>query len=489
MASAPVSTTQVPAPIPELLARLKAALPPILSPATKTHKEISIARAPGRLDVMGGIADYTGSVVCELPIDCAAAVAVQRRDDHRIIIHTFNDTNGNDSAAHHVELSMDDFYGTASLLPVETLQKLFEGPRRWAAYFGGAFPVLAKHKKLTRRTPGANIVCYSTVPIGAGLASSAAITCAALTALTDAYHLILDPLEIAVLAQKVEQQIAGGPCGVMDQVTAMVGRKDQLLLLRCQPHEVKGYAAIPEGFMFAGIASGVKHSVGGSHYRRARLSAFIAHEMLTRMYVDLGIKKDPTGGYLANIAPDLFTKYFRPILPEQITGQEFFSAYGIASDRVTTVDPAETYFPRAAAAHHILENARVQSFAALIADLAKTQDVPARKQLASRAGALMLESHASYSANAGLGSPQTDLLVELVMQRGPAQGFHGAKITGGGDGGTVAILAESSEPTRSALAEICADYEKRTGRKAELITGSSAGAIDTGTFKIPLATL
>lgn len=489
MPSAPISSIQLASPIPELLARLKSVQPPILTPATKTHKDISVARAPGRLDVMGGIADYTGSLVCELPIDLAAAVAVQRRDDHRIVIHTFNDTNGDQLEARHVELSMDDFYGTASLLPVETLQKLFDGPRRWAAYFAGAFPVLAKHKKLTRRAAGANIICYSTVPIGAGLASSAAITCAAITALTDAYHLILEPLEIAVLAQKVEQQIAGGPCGVMDQVTAMVGRRDQLLLLRCQPHQVEGFAAIPAGLMFAGIASGVKHSVGGAAYRRARLSAFIAHEMIARMYADLGVKKDPTRGYLANISPAHFSKYFRPVLPEQITGREFLDTFGIASDRVTTVQPEETYFPRGAAAHHVLENQRVQSFAAIIGELPRAADPEIRRQLANRAGALMLESHASYSANARLGSPPTDLLVELVMQRGPAQGFYGAKITGGGDGGTVAVLADATDAARAALAEICTDYEKRTGRKADLVTGSSAGAVDTGTFKIPLGTL
>jgi galactokinase len=488
VASVASPSAELPSPVRELLTRLKSANPPVLTTPTPAHPDLSVARAPGRLDVMGGIADYTGSLVCELPIDCAAAVAVQRRDDHRIVIQTFNqDVNG--GAERRVELSMDDFYGTAALLPVETLQGLFSGPRHWAAYFAGAFPVLAKQKKMTRRTTGVNIACYSTVPIGAGLASSAAVTCAALSALTAAFHVVLEPLEIAVLAQKIEQQMAGAPCGIMDQTTAMLGRKDHLLLLRCQPHEVEGYASIPDGMMFAGIRSGVKHSVNGAGYRRARVSAFIAQAMIARMYVDLGMKKDPTRGYLANVTPEMLDKYFRAILPERISGNAFTEAHGALTDRATTVAAGETYYPRAAAEHHVGENQRVQAFAGLIGEMGKARNAAARNELAVRAGALMRESHQSYSVNAHLGTSETDLLVELVMQRGADAGFYGAKITGGGEGGTVAVMAEESDRIRAGLAEICAEYEQRTGLKPELVTGSSAGAAETGVLRIPVSGL
>jgi len=488
VASVASPSVELPSPVPELLARLKSANPPVLTTPTPAHPDLSVARAPGRLDVMGGIADYTGSLVCELPIDCGAAVAVQRRDDHRIVIQTFNEEMG-EGAERRVELSMDEFYGTAALLPVETLQALFGGARHWAAYFAGAFPVLAKQKKVTRRTTGVNIACYSTVPIGAGLASSAAVTCAALSALTAAFNIVLEPLEIAVLAQKIEQQLAGAPCGVMDQVTAMLGKKDHLLLLRCQPHNVEGYAPIPDGLVFAGIRSDVKHLVNGAAYRRARVSAFIAQAMIARMYADFGVKKDPTRGYLANVTPAMLEKYFRAILPERISGKAFIEAYGGTADRATAVDPAETYYPRAAAEHHIGENQRVQAFAGLIGELGRTGDAAARKELAIRAGALMVESHRSYSVNAHLGTSETDLLVELLMQRGADAGFYGAKITGGGNGGTVAVLAEAGDRVNAGLAEICAEYGKRTGLKPVLVMGSSAGAAETGVLRIPLSGL
>jgi L-arabinokinase len=85
----------------------------------------------------------------------------------------------------------------------------------------------------------------------------------------------------------------------------------------------------------------------------------------------------------------------------------------------------------------------------------------------------MYDSHASYSA-CGLGSDGTDRLVELVREAGPAAGLYGAKITGGGSGGTVAILAAAGR--RAAVDEIARRYQTETGRAAALFAGSSPGA-------------
>ena len=98
------------------------------------------------------------------------------------------------------------------------------------------------------------------------------------------------------------------------------------------------------------------------------------------------------------------------------------------------------------------------------------------------AGRLMYGSHRSYGRNCGLGSKETDLIVSLVRAAGPSQGLFGAKITGGGSGGTVAVLVEAdgagapAPRAADALGEIARVYRAKVGREPRLIRGSQPGA-------------
>jgi L-arabinokinase len=103
--------------------------------------------------------------------------------------------------------------------------------------------------------------------------------------------------------------------------------------------------------------------------------------------------------------------------------------------------------------------------------------------MARALGALMYESHASYSA-CGLGSEGTDRLVALAREAGPARGVYGAKITGGGSGGTVALLtAADAEPI---VREIAERHRDEGGRGGYVFRGSSPGAAAFGTRRVPL---
>src|SRR5947209_825842 len=73
-------------PVPTLLSRVRAEL----SDSFRPDRPLRVSRAPGRLDVMGGIADYTGSLVCQMTLDRAAAVAVQKREDRQVQVFSFN---------------------------------------------------------------------------------------------------------------------------------------------------------------------------------------------------------------------------------------------------------------------------------------------------------------------------------------------------------------------------------------------------------------
>ena len=93
----------------------------------------------------------------------------------------------------------------------------------------------------------------------------------------------------------------------------------------------------------------------------------------------------------------------------------------------------------------------------------------------------MYESHASYSA-CGLGSDGTDRLVALASEAGPAHGIYGAKITGGGSGGTVALLAEAH--AGDTIRAVARQYVEETGRDAHVFEGSSPGAARIGAIRL-----
>jgi galactokinase len=241
---------------------------------------------------------------------------------------------------------------------------------------------------------------------------------------------------------------------------------------------------------FIGINSDVKHSVGGGQYGKTRCAAFMAHRIILEQMRELGaaagreLASDPMRGYLANLDPDDYKKFFRPRLPETIRGSEFLNAYGGTIDTATTVDPGAEYHVLRAADHHVLEARRVRQFAEALEEAGVaphgTRD---QGKWLDRAGHLMYASHLSYTNDAMLGAPECDLLVQLVRER-EKEGLYGARITGGGSGGTVAVLADAGKRADRAIAEVLAEYEKRTRKKPEAFTGTSPGAWHVGTVTV-----
>ena len=389
---------------------------------------IFVARAPGRLDVMGGIADYSGSLVAELPIGQAALCGAQADPSGKLTVRSLN------------------IGRTVTVTPGSE-----KDTERWAVYLAGCVALL-KAEGLLDSNAGVRLLLTSDVPLGAGVSSSAAIEVATMRAITAAFEIPLDGLTLARLCQRVENEWVGAPCGIMDQVTSACGEEGKLLLLRCQPHTIEGYTTIPAGWTVFGIDSCVKHSVGGTGYTGVRCAAFMGAKLLGLTSSD----------YLCNLTPERYQS-LGITLPETLSGSEFLQQHGSTWDRVTQVDPAQTYPVRAATEHPIYENVRVETFLKALdaGDFAL-------------AGKQMLAAHASYS-RCGLGTKETDLLVELAMEQ---SGVAGAKITGGGSGGTVCILCPSER--EAAIAEsVAGAYEKHTGTEPRVIQGTSPGALST----------
>jgi len=481
-------------PLPQLLARVKSELAAQFDLASP----LRVSRAPGRLDVMGGIADYTGSLVCEATLDRAAAVVCQRRGDRNVQVMSFNLLD--EQQPFTLTIPLDALAGQS----IDELRQGFGDPgRRWSGYIAGCLAILHEQGWIDladANVTGFNLALYSTVPLGAGVSSSAAIEVAAMMNFAAWLNLLpesggaktLDPLTLAALCQQVENRVVGAPCGIMDQVSSCAGEAGSLLRMVCQPHTLKPSLKFPPGIRAVGINSHVRHNVGGGMYGKTRCAAFMGHAIILAKMRDMGqaagkeLLADPMNGYLANLNPDDYKKYFRSYLPEQLRGDEFLQKFGGTVDQATQVDAAQTYHVQQATDHHVLEARRVWHFVQYLKEAAALpDDSPPRRLALDKAGHLMYASHISYTNDALLGAAECDLLVNLVRHRHHA-GLYGAKITGGGSGGTVAVLCDNSEQADAALAEIMAEYHTKTGHKPEAFLGTSPGAWAAGTQMVNL---
>jgi L-arabinokinase len=439
-------------------------------------RPIVVARAPGRLDVMGGIADYSGSLVLQWPLREAALVAAQRDPSRLVRVVSLGGDVSRRSPV--FETSLDVLAPGRRPLRYDEALTLFrrDSETAWAAYAVGALLVLMRERGVPF-LEGVRLFVRSSVPEGKGVSSSAALEVAVMNAVAGTCAVPLDPRELALLCQTVENRVVGAPCGVMDQMTSACGRADALLALLCQPAELVGHTALPEGIELFGLDSGEVHAVSGSDYTGVRVGAFMGLRILAEIEgmpardgPELGRVEidDPRfGGYLANVTPSEL-EAFRDRLPERLSGATFLERYRGTTDEVVRVEAARTYAVRTPTVHPILEHFRVQTFRELLAP-------PLTEDRLTLLGELMYQSHASYGA-CGLGSQETDRLVELVRRAGPDRGFYGAKITGGGSGGTVAVLARRGADIEA----IATAFAETTSKRPYIFRGSSPGAAAFG---------
>lgn len=397
-----------------------------------------VDRAPGRLDVMGGIADYSGSVVLQMPLDRFTRAVLQPVQGDRVEAISLRE----EGVLRAVSTLGELLSGPLSD-PAELGRSLRAAGSGWAAYVLGCVQRVAMlaGAERARAAGGFRLLIDSEVPEGAGVSSSAALEVAVMRAAARHFGVPMNDETLAAHCQRVEHEVVGAPCGIMDQLTSAAGKPGHLLRIRCKPAVVEGFIPIPAGVSFYGIDSGAKHSVAGAAYTTVRTAAFMGYRILADA-VGLPVRPDGVGrvdvqddrwhGYLANVTPSELAS-LEARLPEEISGEEFLARWDGHTDAVTTIDPARSYPVLAATRHPVLERVRAERFAELL------EGFPAAPESAVEMGELMFASHESYSA-CGLGSRETDRIVAEIWKTGREQGLLGARITGGGSGGTVAVL-------------------------------------------------
>jgi galactokinase len=425
-----------------------------------SNDKIFSAFAHGRLDVMGGIADYSGSLVLQMPIAEKTTVSIRKNNNNFLKIKSLVDKK-----TLTFTISIDEIKSFPRG-KYDLVSKLFQHDK-WASYIVGCVILLIWEKNID--ISGFEILVDSDIPIGKGVSSSAALEVATLKVFSEYYQLHFEGTELPILAQKVENLIVKAPCGLMDQLASYFGKPGHLLPIICQPDILHDLLPIPENVFFMGIDSGTKHSISGNDYGKVRTSAFMGYSILanlegidTKNIKSISRNELPFEGYLTNIQMSYFKASFGKSLPLMMTGKDFIEKYGDILDDVTTINPTEKYPIRVATRHPIFENDRVQKFQRHLKIIPTTITKQTPLNLM---GNLMDESHKSYS-ECGLGSEKTDELVEMVYKK-INRGVFGAKITGGGSGGTVCFLCYG-EKGKQTVREIWNEYQERNQIEVKL---------------------
>jgi len=435
-------------------------------------KPVYICRAPGRLDLMGGNVDYTGGLVFQATIREATWAAAQARDDERIVF--WNPQMLSEGWLDQVEFKL------ASLTDEDIVRKLVNSsPQvRWTAYVLGVFYLLrCKYPEQVRA--GASIYIESEVPLNKGVSSSAAIEVAVMKAVSAAYGVPLAGVELAELCQWVENVIAESACGIMDQAASVLGDEGYVLPLVCQPCSPKPLVKLPAGLRCWGIDSGVRHAVTGVEYEGARAGAFVGYRMICERE-HLPVTLDSSGripryveprwnGYISNISPSIFRSRYEDDLPLRASGTEIQALSQTHIDPYTTIRPEVSYRVRQCTRYAVEENQRIEMFV----ELARGASQEHSENTFRLMGDLMFQSHWSYT-ECGLGCEATDTLVELVRAECAEGKLYGAKITGGGGGGTVAVLGP--EDAEEAFRRVVRKYADSRGTEPYVFEGSSMGA-------------
>jgi galactokinase len=357
---------------------------------------ILLARAPGRINLIGEHTDYNDGFVLPAAIDRDTLIVASPRPGRQIRAQSLN------------------IEGLAEL----DLDKLRPG-KAWHDYVAG---VAAKLEN-SHYVQGCDLTIASTIPLGGGLSSSAALEVATALALTAFMGQDFAPKHLALLCQKAEQDFVGANVGVMDQFISLFGQPDHALFLDCRSLATE---AIPLPLAEAGLAlvvcdSGVKHAIAGGEYNKRRKECAEAVRVLSATYPHVTSLRDAT-----------------PKLLEQAWGS-FGGRNAIAGQR---------------ARHVVSENARVQA----------TVEALKRGDWAAVGDALW-SSHASLRDDYEVSIPEIDALVEIA--RG-VEGVLGSRLMGGGFGGsTLTLLQRGAVPAFTDA--IHSGYREQFGREATVI--------------------
>lgn len=414
-------------------------------------------RTPGRLNLIGEHTDYNGGFVLPVALDRDILCVARARDDEQI-----NVTN--------IEPQFAPFSFTLGReIP-------HAPPGDWSNYFRGIGQQIVRHFN-TRKIHGMDILVSGAMPFsiprGAGLSSSTALSVSAALALVTLNEIAIDRAELAYLCSEGEWYV-GTRGGMMDQFATLLGRRDHALFLDCRPSPegVYTYEHVPMlgGVQVVLLSSGVHHDNVHGEFNRRVAECKIGVRLLQRLYPTIRQLRDVMPQKLG-LADDELDALLKQMLPVSATVDELIRM-GIDRPWLEALiadhrlDPQLPFVVQSRCRHVIAENARVLAGVKALkrGDLAEF-------------GALMNRAHTSMSQDYGASCEEVDILVDLVQQQ---PGVLGARITGAGWGGGVVALVEHDADELWILV-VQSAYRAMTGLNTQVFVcrpGDGAGWVE-----------
>ncbi len=363
----------------------------------------TISQAPGRVEILGNHTDYNGGHVLTVAIDRTIAIAGSR--------------NGSDSVCVY-----SNVMGESTKFSINDLNHDEASP--WADYVKG---VAEQVQKLGVTLGGFHAVICGDLPIGAGVSSSAALETSTALLLKALFPYDIEPMALAQLCRRAENEFVGMPCGLLDQFTSTFGKENAMLWLDCDTLEHEAYIMPQPAPKIVLCHSGVKHQLVEGEYKSRRDQCVEAARVL-------GEKTNKQPRFLRDIPYEEFLQHKDSLEP-------------VVQMR----------------AQHIMEeNIRV------------LKGVEALRQgdLVTL-GECIFQSHASSKDLFENTCPELDILIEEAKT---IPGCYGAKMTGGGFGGATVNLVEAAK-IDDFTQTIKTRYKERAGLSCDpMICEAASGA-------------
>ena len=330
-----------------------------------------IVLSPGRINIIGEHIDYNDGYVLPAAID-------------KIICFAFEKSNSNTSRI--IAIDLEDEFEINLADPIELSDNV------WTNYVRG---VMLQLQKKGFKFEGVNCVFSSSIPVGSGLSSSAALECGFLFGIKELYNLDIKPVDVALMGQSAEHWV-GINCGIMDQFSSVMGLENKVIKIDCRTLEYEYHDADFNDYSLILFDSNVKHTLMTSAYNERREQCEEGIAILKANFTEV--------------------KSFRDCTEEQVQS---------VKDKMSEVVFKRSLFvvkeiKRVIKACHALDNG----------------DIPTL-------GKLMYETHEGLSKDYEVSCPELDMIVDTLKTE---EAVVGSRLMGGGFGGcTINLIKKGHE--------------------------------------------